>query len=111
MRSRRRLAQKQPMKADAARDYLFAAGQEAVLLYKHKGRTYQIPVTVVMAVWESDHSFTSKKPTKPRADISYVVKSSLGGTMTVSGALLRPGGTLDRIAIALEFDDVAPDLD
>jgi len=111
MKERRRLLTQAALRNSAApRDVVYAAGDEAILLYSHKGRTYQIPVVVEKSVWEPDHRFSCEKPSKASPDIAYVVRSVLGGTMTVGSRHLRHGSVLDRIAIALEFDD-ALDLD
>jgi len=95
----------------ASPDPVFSAGDQALLLYEHKGRTYNVPVVVERAVWAVDESFTLVRPRAPRTDMVYVVKSELGGTMTVRAQDLRPGTVLDRIVAAIESDGPAPSSD
>ena len=89
----------------AAKNYTFAAGDAALLLYERGHRIHQVPVTIVHSCWAVDDRFTCKKPTAPKDDVAFLVRSENGGTLTVPGKNLRPGSVLDRIVAALDLDE------
>jgi len=83
------------------KDSLFAGGDAAILLYRRKGRAANVPVRVMRILVDVGVG-------PEGADLkvlAYVVKSELGGELTVRAADLRPGSVLDRISVALESDD------
>jgi hypothetical protein len=67
-----------------------------VLLYRRKGTTYKALVEIIRVVGSAHDG--------DPPIINYVIRSELGGTMTVGPRQLRPGNVLDRIAAALEDD-------
>lgn len=76
----------------------FSPGQEAVLIYRKRSRTANVPVTIVgleVSVGQRDDVITDVLV------LAYVVKSEFGGELTVRAEDLRPGTALDRITLAL----------
>jgi len=92
--------------------HIFNAGDTAVLLRRHKDRTFKALVTVVKASWSEPLTKNGNVSVRALRGITYTVKSELGGVMTVGASSLRPGGVLDRMALELQISDeseVPPD--
>ena len=79
----------------------FKGGDSAILLYRRKGRTANVPVEIMRILFDVGVGSNSG----PLKVIAYVVRSEMGGELTVRAADLRPGSVLDRISVALESDD------
>lgn len=73
----------------------YQPGDVATLLYHRKGRTYRLQVVVEQVIARGVRL----------GGPLYLVRSPGGGEVTTSGAELRPGNILDRIASALEDSD------
>lgn len=79
----------------SAKKTTYRPGDVATLLYHRKGRTYRLQVTVEQVIGRSVRL----------GGPLYIVRSPGGGEVTTTGAELRPGNILDRIASALEDSD------
>ena len=85
--------------------HVFKAGDPAILLRRHKDKTYKALVTVTR-VWSRAALDADMKPNRDALrDIVYTIQSAAGGEMTVGITSLRPGGVLDRMALELQISD------
>lgn len=75
-------------------------GHEATLMFKRRGKTLLIPVTVV------NISFSIPHDEKDPVTVNCVtVRSELGGELQVAPTDLRHGTVLDRISLALQVEE------
>jgi hypothetical protein len=94
------------LEAVKRRDSTFTGGDSAVLLYRRKGRVANVPVQIMGIIFDVGVGSNGGD----LKVLAYVVRSELGGELTVPAADLRPGSVLDRISIALESDDELDEL-
>lgn len=87
--------------------HTFNVGDPAVLLYRYKNKIYKAQVKVVEAVWTGPLDVDERLRTFVPQYIRYTVRSEHGGTMIVGAPSLRPGSAIDRIALALELDEIS----
>jgi len=84
--------------------HVFSVGDPAILLYEHKGKTYQKLVEITKASWGGPVTTGGRPGYRDPELIEYEVRSEQGGVLGVCALSLRPGNILDRISTALELD-------